>query len=69
MLRKLKTELKYLWHSAQTIGLSKGSILAKKRQLFAKKADISKSKKPLVLKGIFFEITYECVLTCHILSF
>ena len=50
--------------------LSKGTILAKKHWFFAKKkADISKIKRALVLKGIFSESMYECVLTCQISSF
>ena len=34
-----------------------------------KNADISKIKRILVLKGIFSETTYRCVLTCQISSF
>ena len=52
----MKTELKNLWRSSHTTALSKGTILAKKRWLFGKYADISKTKRALVLKGLFSEI-------------
>ena len=52
-----------------TIALSKGTILAKKCYFFAKNADISKIKRALVLKRIFSETTYECVLTHQISIF
>ena len=48
--------------------LSKGIILGKKFWFFAKNADISKIKRAVVLKGIFSENTYECVLMYHISS-
>ena len=40
-----------------------------KMLIFCKKADISKIKKTLVIKGIFSEITYERLLACQILHF
>ena len=68
-MQKLKTEQRNLYPSSHTTALSKGTILAKKRWFFAKKADISKIKRALVLKDIISEATYVCVLTCHISSF
>ena len=70
ILQKLKTELKKPWYSSHTIALSKGTILTKKNTDFLQKnADISKIKRALVLKGIFSETKYECVLTCQIWGF
>ena len=58
ILDKLKTELKSSRkHSYYTITLFKGTIFAKKN------ADINKIKRVLVLKEIFSETTYVCVLT------
>ena len=42
---------------------------SKKCWYFATNADISKIKRVLVLKGIFSETTYVCVLTCQSWSF
>ena len=65
MFKKLKTEVKNLYHSSHTISLSKGLILTKK--LFGQKnAGISKIKRPLVLKSIFSETKHVCILTCQI---
>ena len=54
------------------MALSKGIILAKKPCFVAKKkkknADISKIKRAWVLKSIFSETRYKCVLTYQILS-
>ena len=36
----------------------------KKANFLQKNADISKIKRILVLKGIFYETKYECLLTC-----
>ena len=41
----------------------------KNADFLQRNADISKIKRALVLKGIFSEITYECVLTCQISNF
>ena len=52
------------------IALSKGTFLGEKTLFFLQKnADVSKIKRELVLRGIFYETTYECVLTCQIWSF
>ena len=64
--KKLEIEVIKLQHSSNTIALSKGTILAKKHCSFEKNADISKIKRALVLKGIFSETTYVCVLMCQI---
>ena len=56
-----KTLKKSLTQLDHTFALSRGTILAKKHWFFAKNADISKIKRALVLKGIFFETTYVCV--------
>ena len=40
-----KTELKNLWLSSNSIALSKGTFLDKKRYFFAKNADIRKIKR------------------------
>ena len=37
--------------------------------IFAKNADISKIKRVLVVKGIFYETIYVCLPTYQILSF
>ena len=43
------------------IGLSKGTIFAKKMPFFLQKnADINKIKGVLVLKRMYFETTYAC---------
>ena len=60
-LQKLKTELKILPHNFHAIALSKGTI-------FDKKADITKIKKVMELKGIFSKTTYMCVLMNQISS-
>ena len=44
-------------------------FLQKIADFFQENAGISKIKKALVLKGIFSETTYVCVLTCQIWSF
>ena len=50
--------------------MDKGTIFTKKIFFFWQKdADISKIKKTLVLKGIFSETTYVCILTYQISSF
>ena len=59
-LQKLQTELKYLQHSSHSIALSKGTIFNKKHCFLQRNADISKIRRPLVLKGIFSETTYVC---------
>ena len=46
----MKAKLRNLLQSSHTIALSRGTIFDKKN---AKKADISKMKEFLVLKGIF----------------
>ena len=64
---RTKNSLTQLSH---TIALSKSTILAKKNTDFLQKnADISKIKRALVLKRIFSEIAYACVLTYQISSF
>ena len=55
----IKTELKNLQRSSHTITLSEGIS-------FAKNADINKIKKALVIKIIFSETVYVCVLTYQI---
>ena len=35
----------------------------------SRNADISKFKRALILKGIFFDTSYGCVLTCQVSSF
>ena len=63
-LIKPKTELNNLQQSSHKIALSKGT---NEMLIFYKKnADISKIKRTLVLKVIFSETTYVCVLTYQI---
>ena len=60
--KKSLTQLTY-----HTIALSKGTIFVKKMLVFCKKkSNISKIKGVLVLKGIFSETTYVCVITYRI---
>ena len=54
-----------LLHVSHTIALSKGSFFCKKK----KNGGISKIKEVLLLKGIFSETIYVCVLTYQISSF
>ena len=62
-----KTKKLLTQHNSHTIALSKDTILAKQRLFLAKKnADISKIKKPLVVKDKFSETAYVCVLVCQI---
>ena len=68
ILQKLKTELKNFQHSCHTITLSKSTIIAKNADFLQENADISKIKGALVLKVIFSETTYGCVLTYQISS-
>ena len=65
-MANLEQSLKNLQHNSHTIALSKGTIFAKNWYFFKKNADISKIKGTLVLKGIFSETTYVCLLTCQI---
>ena len=66
----MKFELKNLLHSSHTIDLSKSTIFAKKCRFFRKKnADISKIRRTFVLKRIFSETKYLCVLAYEISSF
>ena len=58
-LKKTEKRTKKSLTQLYTIPLIKGTILTKKRYFLQKNADISKIKWALVLKGIFFEITYE----------
>ena len=44
-------------------------FLQKKAEFLQKNADISKVKRVLVLKGIFSETPYVCVISYHIQSF
>ena len=44
-------------------------ILAKNADFLQKIADISKIKKALVLKGVFSETSYACILMYQISSF
>ena len=54
-------------NTAINYALSKGTSFAKKNPEFLEKnADITKIKEILVLKGIFSETNYGCVLTCQI---
>ena len=51
------------YHRSHSIALSNGTILAKKNAHFWQKyADISKIKKVIVLKYLFAEAAYVCVL-------
>ena len=69
ILEKLKTELK-IFNTAPTLSLSvKVLFLPKRANFLQKNADISKIKTVLVLKGIFSETAYVCVLTHHTSSF
>ena len=68
-MQKLKTKLK---SNSAFILLLLGNVLffAKKMLFFAQKhSDISKIGGVLVLKGIFSETTYVCLLIYQILSF
>ena len=50
--------------------MSKGTIFVKKTEDFLQKnSDISRTKRALVLKVVFSETKYACVLTCQIESF
>ena len=63
IIQKLKAEPKNLYHSSDTIALSKGTIFAKKTLIFLQKnIDSSKDKRPL-LKDIFSKTTYMYVFT------
>ena len=44
-------------------------FVLKNGDFLQKIADISKIKRPLVLKGIFSETTYVCEITCQISNF
>ena len=69
-ITKTENRTKNLYHSSHTIALSNGTIFAQKSQFFAKKiAVISKRKGVLVLKGIFYETKYVCILMYQISSF
>ena len=58
-LTKTENSTKNLYHSPLTIVLGKGTISAKKCYFFAKgSVDISKTKRALILKGVFSETTY-----------
>ena len=61
-----KRKTKQTKHSSHTIALSEGTFLD---NFLQNNADISKVKAAQVLKGIFSETTYRCVLTCQIRSF
>ena len=50
---------------SNTIAFVKGTIFAKKHLFFVKNTDVSKIKRILVLKGIFSETAYVCVLRCQ----
>ena len=54
---------------AHTIVLSEGTILAKNTDFLQRNADISKINEVLILKDIFYETTYVCVITYQISSF
>ena len=64
-----KTQLKNLLNSSHIIALSKNTIPAKKYCFLQKHAGISKIDGVLVLKGVFSETTYVCVLAYQIWSF
>ena len=66
-LTKLKNRKKK--RSSHTIAWRKAIIFAKKMQISWKNADISKIKELLVLKNLFHETTYVCVLTYQISKF
>ena len=55
--------------SSHNIARSKAAIFSIKRWYFAKNASISKIKSVMVLKGVLYETTYACVLTCQIWRF
>ena len=64
---KNRKENQKVSNTAINYALSKGTSFAKKNPEFLEKnADISKIKEILVLKGIFSETNYGCVLTCQI---
>ena len=70
ILQKLKTELKKVSNTALLLLLwVKVLFLIKKYHFLQKNADISKTKKVSVLKGIFSETAYVCVLAYQISSF
>ena len=60
-LRKTEKETKTLKCNFHTIALSKGSIFPKKNAIFAIKANITKIKEFLVLKGIYSQTNYASV--------
>ena len=55
--------------ASHSIALRKGTIFAQKYEALGKNTDISKTEAVVVLKGIFSETTYVCVLTYQISSF
>ena len=62
---KTENRPKNLQHNSHTIALSKGTVFTRKccfLQQQQKNADNSKIKKALVLKAIFSETSYVCVL-------
>ena len=63
-------ELTNLYHMPHTSDLNKGTIIDNKNAEFLQKnAGISIIKEVLVVKSIFSETTYLCVLTYQISSF
>ena len=65
-LTKSANRTKNLKHSCHNIALSEGTLFDKNADFLLKNADISKITKALVLKGMFSETTYVCLLTCQI---
>ena len=63
------TELRHSQQSPCIIALSRGTILPKNAEILQKIADISKTKRVLVLKDIFSKTTYLCVSTYRNSSF
>ena len=60
---------KSLQYSSHTISLSKGTIFATNAVFLLKDADISKVRRTLVLKGIFFETKFIGILMHQFSSF
>ena len=55
--------------SSRAIALSKGTLFAKNVLIFCKNNNIRKIEGVLLLKGIFSETTYVCVLTYQVSNF
>ena len=67
-ITKSENRTKKSLNSAHTIALSKHTIFARNADFLQKNANISKIKKVPVLKSVFSDSTYMCVLMYQISS-